>query len=291
MRADIPAGARKARLTFRATLSALAASGTMSFTGISARLIGRPSPGSPLELLSAVDGPLTGNGDTVSYAYDTLGNVSQVTDEVGLVTSMTAHNLAGQPLTIVDPNNVSTDLTYDQRGRLETITVDPGPNEAVTEIDYDLAGNVLKITKPDGNYLQYTYNDASRVTLIANNASETIELSYDALGNVTERKTKSAAGTIVAQQSQVFDEIGRLLQSFGAASQTTSFGYDRTDLRTAVTDPRSNLYSFAYDALARLIRDGPGWSPGQLRTKCAGRGDDLFGSAQSRNLLYEERLW
>jgi YD repeat-containing protein len=45
------------------------------------------------------------------------------------------------------------------------------------------------------------------------------------------------------------------LRSIGAASQTTSIAYDRTDNPVTVTDPRSNLYSFAYDGLSRVMRE------------------------------------
>jgi YD repeat-containing protein len=41
----------------------------------------------------------------------------------------------------------------------------------------------------------------------------------------------------------------------GAASQTTTHSYDRTDLEVQVKDPRNNLYASAYDALSRLIRE------------------------------------
>ena len=66
---------------------------------------------------------------------------------------------------------------------------------------------------------------------------------------------KSAATTVVKQQSALFDELGRLMRSIGAASQQTNYGYDRTDELVQVTDPRSNLYAYAYDALSRLFRE------------------------------------
>jgi YD repeat-containing protein len=52
----------------------------------------------------------------------------------------------------------------------------------------------------------------------------------------------------------VYDELGRLMRSLGAASQTITVSYDRTDNPVQVTDPRSNLYAYAYDAISRLVR-------------------------------------
>ncbi len=71
---------------------------------------------------------------------------------------------------------------------------------------------------------------------------------------MTSTTVKNPGGTIVRQQSALFDELGRLMKAIGAASQTTILGYDRTDNLTSVTDPRSNLFAYAYDALQRLIR-------------------------------------
>lgn len=45
------------------------------------------------------------------------------------------------------------------------------------------------------------------------------------------------------------------MRSIGAASQQTSIAYDRTDNPVTVSDPRSNLYSFAYDGLGRVMRE------------------------------------
>ena len=73
--------------------------------------------------------------------------------------------------------------------------------------------------------------------------------------DVTSTVVKSTSATVVKQQSALFDELGRLMRSIGASSQQTSYGYDRTDKLVAVTDPRSNLYSYAYDALSRLFRE------------------------------------
>jgi len=99
---------------------------------------------------------------TVTYAYDTNGNLSQVTNEVGLVTQITAVDGAGRPTTVQGPDGINTDLAYDPRGRLSTITVHPGSGQAETDITYDDAGDVTQITQPDGSYLQYAYDTQRR---------------------------------------------------------------------------------------------------------------------------------
>ncbi|WP_119392177.1 RHS repeat-associated core domain-containing protein [Taklimakanibacter lacteus] len=210
---------------------------------------------SPQGLLLAADGPLAGTGDTVTYAYDANGFVDTITNEMGHVTQVMAKNANGQPLTVRDANGVDTVMTYDDRNRLATVTVNPGPAQAVTSFTYDANSNITRITRPNGAYLDYTYSDARRVTVIADNTGSKIELGYDAMGNVTSRGIKDPANTVTFAQTQVFDELGRLMQSIGASSQTTLFTYDKTDDLKTVTDPRSNVYSYAYDALSRLIQE------------------------------------
>ena len=51
------------------------------------------------------------------------GNVATVTNALGHVTQITAYNAHGQPLTIVDPNGLATQLAYDVRQRLTSRNV------------------------------------------------------------------------------------------------------------------------------------------------------------------------
>jgi YD repeat-containing protein len=52
----------------------------------------------------------------------------------------------------------------------------------------------------------------------------------------------------------VFDDLGRLLQSIGAANQTTTYAYDNDGNLTSVTDPLSHVTGQSFDALNRLIQ-------------------------------------
>ena len=82
--------------------------------------------------LATVDGPLSGTGDTVTYAYNANGYLQSVTNEVGHVTEFTAWNGRGQPTSMTDANGVASTLTYDDIGRFKSQTVDPGGIAAMT---------------------------------------------------------------------------------------------------------------------------------------------------------------
>jgi RHS repeat-associated protein len=205
-------------------------------------------------LLNTVDGPLAGSGDTTTYAYNATGFVNSITDVLGHVTTISSTNGRGEPLTSIDPNGITTNYTYDDRGRVTSITVHPGANQSQTSFSYDATENLTVITRPDGSSLTYAYDNAHRVTSITNNLGETITYTLDALGNRTATVVKSATSTITKQETATFDELGRVMANIGAASQTTTHAYDLNDNEITTTDPRSKVYGHAFDALNRLYQ-------------------------------------
>jgi|GEM_PF-872552 len=203
--------------------------------------------------LKTVDGPLTGAGDTTTYDYDTSGYLTKVTDPLGHITDVVSVNGRGLPTSIEDPNGITSDLTYDARGRLLTRTVNPGAGEAVTTFAYDAVGQITKITLPDGSELNYAYDDAQRLTKVSNLDGEEIVYTLDLMGNITKEEIKDTGGTLKKTQTRTFDELGRMLKSIGAGTQETAFSYNKNDDLKTVTDPKSNVTTNAYDALNRLI--------------------------------------
>src|SRR5262249_12683752 len=156
------------------------------------------------------------SGDTTTYAYDSHGFVSSITDQLGHVTTITSNNGRGQPLASIDANGVTTNYTYDPRGRILSFTVNPGASRAVAGFAYDAAGNIIEVDAPDGSKLTYAYDSAQRLVSVANNYGESVTYTLDALGNRTATVVKTATGTITKQQTATFDELGRLLTDIGA---------------------------------------------------------------------------
>ena len=101
------------------------------------------------------------------------------------------------------------------------------------------SSQIIRVTAPDGSYLDYTWSNARRFTTVANNAGETIEYGYNANGDQTSTTVKASGGTIVRQQSALFDELGRLMRQIGASAQQWDYDYDRTGNLTRVSDPRA----------------------------------------------------
>lgn len=235
----------------------------------------------PNGLLHTVTGPL-GTGDTVTYTYDAHGCVASFTDQLGHATTITAVNGRCEPLSSSDANGIVTNYSYDNRGRIISVVVNPGPNQSVTGFTYDPAGNLTVITFPDSSTLTYAYDAAHRLTSVTNNLGESIAYSLDAMGDRTATTVKSASSVVTKHQSATFDELARVIANIGAASQTTIHAYDPNSNEIATTDPRGKVYGHTFDALNRLYQET---DPDSGQTTIAFNGqDEVTGVTDARSL-------
>ncbi len=187
-------------------------------------------------------------GNVTNYAYDARGDLTSITDALGHVTSITSYDGNGRPLTIIDPNGVTTSLTYDPRGRLTSRTV----ATLTTAYAYDKAGNLKRVTQPDGSYLIYTHDQAHRLTGIADAAGDHIAYTLDAASNVINEQAFDPSGMLRQTRSYAYNAVNRLKKTIGAEGQTTVYAHDKQGNLTTVTDPLNHATSYAYDALNRL---------------------------------------
>ncbi len=203
-------------------------------------------------LRAAVDGPLPGAGDTVSYTYDASGYLETVTNELGHVTTVLAVDTLGRPLEVEDANGIVTELAYDPLGYLQTITVDPSGAALTTSFDYDEIGQLVSIAAADGSSFTYEYDAARRLVSATDAAGNIVEYTRDNMGNATLVEIDDASSALAYAQASTFDELGRLLTQAGVTS-TWTHGYDKVSNLTDTTDPRSNSVSYAYNGLNQLI--------------------------------------
>ena len=92
-------------------------------------------------LLASVKKPRTDVSAVTQFTYDSSGALTATTNALGQVTRITQHLPGGLPQTLVDPNGVTTQLTYDARQRLLTRTV----GTVTTTYNYDKAGNLIGV--------------------------------------------------------------------------------------------------------------------------------------------------
>ncbi|MFR0690919.1 RHS repeat-associated core domain-containing protein [Enterobacterales bacterium AE_CKDN230030158-1A_HGKHYDSX7] len=201
-------------------------------------------------LIESADGPRTDVQDVTHYSYDAKGNLTKVTNALGQDTQLGNYDESGNPGTVTDANGVVSTLTYSGVDpKLASITT----AGSTTSFEHDAVGQLTKITRADGTWLQYTYDPARRLTAITNNLGERVEYDVDVAGKRTAQRLKDATGTLKQQQTWVYDELGRLLRSVGASTQTDHYQYDLNDNPTGHTNPRQFSSTSGFDALDRLV--------------------------------------
>ena len=199
--------------------------------------------------LETADGPRTDVQDITRYSYDAQGRLTQVTNALGHSVQLSNFDSYGNPQTLIDANGVTTTLTYTPQGWLASTST----AGSTTSFSYDAIGQITKVTRGDGSWLEYTWSAARRLESIRNSLGESIAYQYDPMGNRTAQQLRDPSNNLTQQQSWVYDELGRLLRAVGAQGQSQSYGYDLNDNPTQNTTPKQHSATQAYDALDRLI--------------------------------------
>lgn len=190
-------------------------------TGFTATLVGAPRIWSYTyttygRMLTATDP----NSRTTSYTYyadddpdlGRRGNIASITNAANHVTQITDYNPHGQPTRIADANGVVTVLTYDPRMRLRSRTV----STEATSFDYDPRGLLEVATLPDGASLTYGYDNAHRLTSIADHKGNRVDYTLDPMGNRTEEQLRDPGGALVKNIARVIDALNRVQQVTGS---------------------------------------------------------------------------
>jgi len=205
-------------------------------------------------LLASVQSPRTDVTEKTSYTYDSTGALTGIKNPLNQQTTISNHTGGGLPLTVVDPNGVTTNLTYDPRQHLLTSTVVTSAGQRTTTYGYDAAENLTSVTLPDGSGLTYTYDAAHRLTSITDLLGNKVSYTLDALGDHTATSVLNPSGSVTRQHSNTFDALGRMLQDIGASNQTASFTWDAMGNMVTSTDQASHTTHQAFDALNRLYQ-------------------------------------
>jgi RHS repeat-associated protein len=200
-------------------------------------------------LLNTINTP---NNNTTTLAYNSGGALTSITDALSHVTNMTSVTGGGRPLTIVDPNSVTTTLTYSPRQWLLTRSVSTSGGARTTTYTYDAAGNLTKTTLPDSSYLANTFDNAHRVAQVTDALGNYISYTLDALGDRTQESTYDSGSTQRKNRTRTFDALGRALTDTGATSETATYTWDKNGNQLTAQDGNSHTTTNAYDALNRL---------------------------------------
>jgi RHS repeat-associated protein len=146
-----------------------------------------------------------GNGDSVSYAYDAVGNVT----------------------TLGYPTGITVTRTFDSANRLTAVNDGVGN---VTNFGYDADGNLTTEAFPNGVTATYGY-DKNDQALSVRDATSTATLatfsySHTAVGQVASMAS-DLAGQAGVTDNYTYTQDGQVATDSTTAVSTTTFGYDR----------------------------------------------------------------
>jgi RHS repeat-associated protein len=201
--------------------------------------------------LSQTMGAGTTDAATTIYAYDSVGNVSFITDPRGKTSHFT-YNLRHQRLTATDPLNHTTTWTYDDRGNKLT---EIRPDGGVTNYVYDSLNRLVSATDPKNQTTSYTYGgtgltDAgNNLVKLTDARSNSYLFNYDLDG----RKT-AAVYPDGSHENWSYDPDGDVVTFTTRAGQVKTSTYDNRNRQTLAdwNDSTPDI-TMTYDAASRVL--------------------------------------
>jgi RHS repeat-associated protein len=216
-------------------------------------------PGAVEGKLASIDGPRTDVADTTQYEYYLTdhvegfyraGDAKSVSNSMGHKVDYLKYDGDGRLLQWSDANGIMTSVTYHPRGWRNSTTTDGD----ITAFAYDSAGNLTRITQPDGRFVDYEYDEFHRLIATSDSLSNRVEFTLDAEGNRTAEHTYDDNGTLQRQLTRVYDQLNRLDTYVNGNFHETRYVYDNNGNRISSRDANTNITRYEYDANDRLVK-------------------------------------
>jgi RHS repeat-associated protein len=213
------------------------------------------------------------NGQSITLAYDSNGNVKTRTDALGRVTSFDydaldrlvrtrlpdgavisqSHGYAstGPTTTVTDPRGLATTSSFDAFGR---VIRQVSPDTGTSSFSYDAAGRLSTQTRADGQVVSYTWDPLDRMTSRTSaGATETFTYDQGTYGKGRLTSVADTSGTTTytyAADGQLTHQVNTIQgQSF-----TTQWQYGASGKLQALIYPNGLTLNYVRDAFGRLSR-------------------------------------
>jgi RHS repeat-associated protein len=131
-----------------------------------------------------------------------------------------------------------------------------------TTSDFDMRSLVVSVEDACGSVTSFTYDGAGRPIGSEDALGNTVDLTLDANGNVTQVDETETTGYTTAKTfvtERDFDEVDRLKEervvneTSSSDKHTTTFKYDSLNVLVERTDPESNVTTWTHDGLSRVL--------------------------------------
>lgn len=160
---------------------------------------------------------------SVTFSYDAVGRL--VSETLNGKSTIYEYDIPGGKRTLTYPSGMKIVENLNIRNQITSVLQN---GDQIGAIDYDDAGQVSLITYANGVTTNYNYNDIGWLSQIESNENiSNLAFSYDALGNLTEKK-------------DIIDESRSELYSYDPISQLISFKRGLNTDNTYHFDPVGN---------------------------------------------------
>ncbi|MFL1675787.1 RHS repeat-associated core domain-containing protein [Paenibacillus dendritiformis] len=214
------------------------------------------------DLLAGVTYP---NKGEVTYAYDSEGRLTSITDQNGHTYVRNEYDSNDRVIRQYDGEGHVADIVYDERARMTTFTFhatgvvetykynrdylvtevhyDDGTQEAytydawqnkdshttangtVTRWVYDVHGHLLEEVRPDGTKVEHRYDEDGNRIRTATTGGSETRYAYDTRGNLLEERVR-IDDTNESVTAYEYDEFGRLIRRIDPMGQVTTFRHE-----------------------------------------------------------------
>ena len=188
-------------------------------------------------------------GNTVSYEYDLMGNLTKSIDARGYATQY-FYSADSTLQYVLYPDGGRADYAYDKKGRKTSESVKQSSSVTITQsYTYTPFGTVFTVNDPYSKTIQNCYDGEGNLTKVTDKRLNTMTIAYDGNNRVTDRATPitaavsqlahytyNAAGQVTTEsvsgagaqaRTKTYTYAhGFLVSSSNSAGQEAIFGYD-----------------------------------------------------------------
>lgn len=179
--------------------------------------------------------------------YDAQGRMVKVINADGT----SAERLySGWENTLLDENNHKKDFIKDAYGNITGVREHLDGSQNLTTYRYDAPGNLLEITKTNGEKVSIAYDSLRRKLSMKDPQMGNWGYEYDGNGNLI--KQTDAKGQVITLE---YDRLGRLVSKTYPDGKVVRYDYDtgpNAQGRLSKVTDLTGTQHFSYDALGRL---------------------------------------
>jgi RHS repeat-associated protein len=198
-------------------------------------------------------------GNITSFTYDSAGNRLTEHSPLGNEIRYTYNGL-GLPLTETEyePDNTAGrkhSYSYDANGNITSDTSYRTDSQgslvpAATSYTYNLNGQPLKTTYPDGTFSIKAYNTRGLLGSETDRSGAAVNYTYDDAGRLT--RTTFADNSY---EEKIYDAVGRVVSERNALGQISTNTYDDADHLLSIDFPGIGTQRHTYDKVGRTLTD------------------------------------